>query len=287
MQSWEFAAAEEQLQVETRPGDPHSVNTWFVALGPDLYVPTSMIRGPENPEERSWVAHVLDDPNVRIRLGDLIYDRVATRVEEPGEYQKVRSALEQKYELEPAQPGDARQVWIFRMDPRLSAQERERALARGSEVLGPFKRELQQALREGMAEGTAAAISACRVRAPQIAERLSRDGVRVGRTSHRLRNPANAGPGWVAPLLAAYLDDPGERAPRAVPLGGGRAGYVEPILVQPLCLGCHGGSLAPDVAARIRELYPEDRAVGFAAGDLRGVFWAEFAAAPRGRLGDP
>ena len=47
-------------------------------------------------------------------------------------------------------------------------------------------------------------------------------------------------------------------------------------MVQPLCLNCHGVELAPDVAGRIAELYPEDRATGFEAGELRGVFWVEF-----------
>ena len=54
--------------------------------------------------------------------------------------------------------------------------------------------------------------------------------------------------------------------------------YVEPIRVQGLCLTCHGASLPAPVAARIAELYPEDQAVGFAEGDLRGLFWAEFPA---------
>jgi hypothetical protein len=61
-----------------------------------------------------------------------------------------------------------------------------------------------------------------------------------------------------------------------VALPGERSGYVEPIGVQPLCLTCHGESLAPDLASRIEELYPADRAVGYRVGDLRGVFWAEF-----------
>ena len=53
-------------------------------------------------------------------------------------------------------------------------------------------------------------------------------------------------------------------------------GYVEPIMVQPMCLVCHGEALQPGVAAQIDERYPEDRATGFKAGDFRGVFWVEF-----------
>ncbi|MGI9592228.1 MAG: c-type heme family protein [Myxococcota bacterium] len=153
------------------------------------------------------------------------------------------------------------------------------AAERGSELLAPFKRELQQALREGLAKGPAEAIDACRERAPEIARARSRDGVRMGRASHRLRNPANAAPEWVAPTLAAYLEEDSERAPRVVAIGEGWSGYVEPILTQPLCLTCHGEALAPEVAERIAALYPEDRAVGFRVGELRGVFWVEYPAA--------
>ena len=143
-------------------------------------------------------------------------------------------------------------------------------------VLAPFKRDLMQALQDGLAQGPVEAIGACQLRAPEIADERSRDGVRVGRTSHRLRNPENAAPDWVAPLLEAYVGNPADRAPRLVPLPGERAGYVEPIGVKPLCLTCHGETLAPAVAERITALYPDDRATGFAVGDLRGLFWLEF-----------
>ncbi len=151
--------------------------------------------------------------------------------------------------------------------------------ARGAELLAPFKRDLQAALRDGLAQGPVEAVAACQIRAPEITNARTRDDVRVGRTSHRLRNPANVGPGWVAPILAGYRSDASDRAPRSVALPGNRAGYVEPIVTQPLCLTCHGNDVAPEIASRIEQLYPSDRAVGFDVGDLRGVFWTEF---PRG-----
>ena len=153
-------------------------------------------------------------------------------------------------------------------------------LARGAEILLPFKRELQRALQEGLAGGPEAAIAACRTRAPEIAASISRDGVRVGRTSHRLRNPANAAPAWVAPLLDRAVSDAAQRAPQTVALSADRRGYVEPITVQPMCLTCHGEALSAAISSRLEALYPEDRAVGFRVGDFRGLFWAEFGAAP-------
>jgi hypothetical protein len=153
-------------------------------------------------------------------------------------------------------------------------------LARGAEILRPFKQGLLQALDEGLAGGPEEAIGVCRVQAPRVAAALSRDGVRVGRTSHRLRNPANAPPGWAEPLLAAQVADAAQRGPRAVALPAGRVGYVEPIFVQPRCLACHGETLPAPVAAALAALYPEDRARGFREGDFRGLFWVEFPAGP-------
>jgi len=78
---WSHVADIETASLETRPSDPHSVTTWFASVGPDLFVPTSMILGPKEPSERSWVNHVREDPRVYIRLGDLVYERVAKKAD--------------------------------------------------------------------------------------------------------------------------------------------------------------------------------------------------------------
>lgn len=149
---------------------------------------------------------------------------------------------------------------------------------RGSQTLARYKSELQAALRSGMSKGVNEAIAACQVQAPGIAAKLSRDGVRVGRASHRLRNPANVAPAWVEPVLESYLANPDNRQPRRITLSAGQYGYAEPIVMQPLCTTCHGNAIPDAISARIRQLYPEDQAVGFKEGDLRGVFWVEYPA---------
>ncbi len=116
---WSFTDQVENAQLETRPDDPHSVNTWFAGVEERLYVPTSMILGPKHPEGRSWVAHVAENDRVRIRLGDSVYERRAVRVEDGSpEYQEARAALEARYEIEPADRDPERTIWIFRLDPR-------------------------------------------------------------------------------------------------------------------------------------------------------------------------
>lgn len=117
-EDWSFAADVENAQLETRPDDPHSVNTWFVALGPRLYVPTSMILGPKDPRERGWVANVEADPRVRIRLDGRVFERTAVKVEDEVEYGLARSALEMKYQRDPDDRDPEREIWIFRLEPR-------------------------------------------------------------------------------------------------------------------------------------------------------------------------
>lgn len=145
---------------------------------------------------------------------------------------------------------------------------------RAAQTLQPFKEQLVEALMGALDEGGKEnAIRICSEQAPQIAATLSVNGVRMGRTSHKLRNPANAAEPWVEPLLETYLENPTDDQPRAVRLDDTTIGYVEPIYVMSFCLGCHGPRVDQDLARTIEELYPHDEAVGFHADDLRGLFW--------------
>ena len=145
----------------------------------------------------------------------------------------------------------------------------------GAEAVLPFKKNLKQALVAGLEDGPVEAISACRQEAPKLAEMQSRGGVKVGRASQKLRNPSNAPKPWMQPFLQVYETDPERREPGVVLIDDKTVGYVEPIFMQPLCVTCHGAELTPDLKAKLGELYPEDQATGYAAGDFRGVFWVE------------
>jgi hypothetical protein len=47
--------------------------------------------------------------------------------------------------------------------------------------------------------------------------------------------------------------------------------------VEAPCLSCHGPreAIVPAVVSSLEARYPDDRATGYAAGDLRGALWAE------------
>ena len=69
----------------------------------------------------------------------------------------------------------------------------------------------------------------------------------------------------------------GSRVTRPVPghHSPSSSARTEPVMMKPMCLACHGAEVAPEVQAAIAERYPDDRATGYRAGELRGVIWAE------------
>jgi hypothetical protein len=158
------------------------------------------------------------------------------------------------------------------VDALSAEQQAQRARAeQGRDALfGALGGELQAALAEGT---PVEAISVCKAAAPRIAAEVgAAQGLAIGRTSQRLRNPANTPPEWAAGYVASAAEEP---ACFAGPEG--QLGVLLPIRTLPVCATCHGSadSLEPAVAAAIAEQYPDDRAVGYGEGQLRGWFWVE------------
>jgi hypothetical protein len=153
-----------------------------------------------------------------------------------------------------------------------------------AKVITLLKTRLQDRLKTEMAKGgVEAALKACQLESGSILSATQNPAVKVGRTSFKLRNPANRSPSWAESIVKASADRRvADVTPRhLLDLGEGRQGYLEVIGTQGMCLNCHGPatSFAPGLRDRIAELYPQDKAVGFAEGDVRGWFWAEFSPA--------
>lgn len=113
---WSFTADVETVQLETRPSDPYSVNTWIYGEGDRLYVPTSLILGASEPTERQWVRNVIEDDRVRLRIDGRIYERRAVRVTDAAELAEARDHLLAKYDVEADEHSAA--AWIFRLEDR-------------------------------------------------------------------------------------------------------------------------------------------------------------------------
>jgi hypothetical protein len=89
---WSFVD-ETFLELETRPSDPYSVQLNYVVRDGKLYIDPA--------EGKRWLDHLREDPRVRVRFGDDLYDLEAVLVGQPGE-------------LEGFDPDR----FIYRLDPR-------------------------------------------------------------------------------------------------------------------------------------------------------------------------
>jgi hypothetical protein len=130
--------------------------------------------------------------------------------------------------------------------------------------------------------GPEQAIDVCKQMAPAIAAEVSaKTGMSVKRVSDRNRNPKGVPDAWEAQAIAeleqrlaagekpetldmyAVVDSPQGKTFR----------YAKALVTQPLCLSCHGKpeTLSAGVKARLAAEYPNDKAVGYSAGMLRGI----------------
>ncbi len=146
------------------------------------------------------------------------------------------------------------------------------------EFFGNLKGELEKAMQAG---GPTQAILTCKGRAPIIADESSKkSGWDVGRTSLKLRSPANAPDPWERQVLEQFAarkakgEDLANMDYSEVVTENGKKTfrYMKAIPVQDLCITCHGTNLKPDVVASLKKLYPTDQATGYKVGDLRGAF---------------
>ncbi len=147
------------------------------------------------------------------------------------------------------------------------------------DFLGALKGELQAAMKSG---GPVKAIEVCHTKAPKIAEEKSEaHGFELARTSLKPRNPENAPDEWETRVMKSFEE---QKAEGADPMklehaevvetedGAKKIRYMKAIPTAEICLACHGDELSGDVEAKLKALYPEDQAIGFKAGDLRGAF---------------
>jgi len=137
--------------------------------------------------------------------------------------------------------------------------------------------QLQHTLKRSMqADGPVAAISVCNTEAPQIAAGLSEGDWQVGRTALKIRNPANTANDWEVSVMQSFSEQLSAGAdPKTLEASkqeGGRFYYMKAITTGPVCLACHGENIAPPLAEKLDQLYPQDQARGFRQGQLRGAF---------------
>ena len=151
----------------------------------------------------------------------------------------------------------------------------EQAKAAVQALGGALKAELEAAMRT---DGPVAALSICQIKAPELAKAISDEqGMAVKRVSLKNRNPVmGTANQWQTKVLndfetrKAAGEDTATLAYAEVVDHEFR--FMKAIPTAAVCLGCHGINLSPALTAKLTELYPQDQAVGYKEGDLRGAF---------------
>ena len=126
------------------------------------------------------------------------------------------------------------------------------------------------------------AIDVCKEQAPKMAAAASaKTGWAIRRVSLRNRNPKAVPDAWERALLEdfdkrkAAGEDPAVLEKGEIVTEGDKKfyRYMKALPTQDLCLQCHGATdkLSPAVKARLQERYPQDKAVGYGLGEIRGA----------------
>lgn len=142
------------------------------------------------------------------------------------------------------------------------------------------KRVWGELLKKLEKEGTPAAVEVCReVSAGLDKEFASLEGVRIRRVGTRLRNPAHRADAWEQKVLDDWQKLMDQRLPLDVVTENTPGGLriMKPVIIHKrVCLRCHGAvnQILPATRARLKEAYPDDNAVDYEFGDLRGAFSA-------------
>ena len=158
----------------------------------------------------------------------------------------------------------------------------EAETARAREAVAAYAGELKAKLTSALAEGGAVgAIEVCHKIAPELATAHGeKSGLTIRRVTTRMRNPDAEPDEWDLRTIESFADRMRmgasllnlEKAEATTLDGQPVLRYAKVIPVDALCLTCHGKDIAPPIAQKLRDLYPDDKATGYQVGDLRAIF---------------
>lgn len=165
---------------------------------------------------------------------------------------------------------------------QLLAAETEQLTQNSRIAIQALGSELKQTLQSSIkTKGPIESIAVCQLEAPKIASRISEENqLSISRTSLKVRNPANKPDAWEKTVLKQFEQRKvkGEAVKSldysevTVKDGQKVFRYMKAIPTGEVCLMCHGTNVSQPLTAKIESLYPDDKATGFKAGDIRGAF---------------
>ncbi|TVR82807.1 MAG: DUF3365 domain-containing protein [Chitinophagaceae bacterium] len=147
-------------------------------------------------------------------------------------------------------------------------------------IISKAQKNLMQAVTGAIEEnGIAYAISYCNEQALELTSEVIEDErMTVSRVSHKYRNPANAANSEELKIIQSYIESLDQDiVPEPIVRTDDtfKIYYTPLLLASPLCLNCHGEvekEIQVEDFIAIQMLYPNDKAVDFKMGELRGLW---------------
>ncbi|UCE93630.1 MAG: DUF3365 domain-containing protein [Flavobacteriaceae bacterium] len=173
---------------------------------------------------------------------------------------------------------------LFSCSKTLTRKEAELFKERGDQIVQKTTAELSGNLTSKMKEGgIPLAVEYCNTAALPLTSKISEaEKVSIKRTSLKTRNPLNDPSEEELKVLKKFSSRIKKNAspePIVQIDQSGKPHYYAPILVEKKCLMCHGTvdkELSKNADSIIKSFYPNDLAVGFKEGDLRGIWSISF-----------
>ena len=134
------------------------------------------------------------------------------------------------------------------------------------------------------ADGTENALTFCSTQAIPLTDSMSLAlNATIKRVSDKNRNPNNKANEEELAYITSVKEtlSKGEQpTPKLTIVDGKNVAYY-PIMTNQLCMQCHGQpntEVLPNTLAKIKSLYPNDMAIGYAINELRGIWVVEMEA---------
>jgi cytochrome c len=168
----------------------------------------------------------------------------------------------------------------------MSPEDSAKYMERGDDLVSTSKQTISTALVNAMEKGGVKyAAQFCNVAAYPIVDSLSQaNGARIRRVSDKPRNPKDAMDQEELKVFSFFKEKikqpDAEMMPVLMQTNDSTVSYYSPIKISmPTCFKCHGEvgkEVKNEDYATLKKLYPDDNAVGYKQGDLRGMYTIRF-----------
>lgn len=163
---------------------------------------------------------------------------------------------------------------------KLSMAKQEDLIVKGKEIASAtfvaLSSELQNAMSDGGVEN---AVKYCNLKAMPITDSLAiKYNVEIRRTSDKIRNLSNKASAQELKTIANYKKSllEGKQLKHQVVSHNDEYTFYAPILINDMCLKCHGNKSDISSYDVITNLYPNDLATGYKSGQVRGIWSINF-----------